>query len=315
MCHTLTQTNSATISMETRRNRAQPYAHSDQTADGLAYVYIIWDYDTAIGQINASFPYNYHEERLTEEIENVERILQLGAEFEVPMTFACVGFAAEPGCFPFHVPDQLRRIHSAGHEIASHSWRHEWFPYLQREQIVRSLRRSKLALETCLGVPGVVTGFVPPFSRPMSWYARGAFSLGDRVHGPWYPGASYGTLLPLVRECGYDWCRVSHRPLWRRMTRHGRTWPPLDGGWSRHGGLTCVPHHHTGFDESARALVQTAQQCGGDVVLVGHPSGLSRGGAENVEHLRGLLRVLADGQSRGVLAVRTIAAAVRPVVQ
>jgi peptidoglycan/xylan/chitin deacetylase (PgdA/CDA1 family) len=272
-------------------------------------VFIIWDYDTAVGQINSSYPYNFNEERLLEEIENVDKILELAKEFDVRMTFACVGFAAEPGHYPYHVPDQIRTIFSQGHEIASHSWRHEWFPYLQREQIKRSLVRSKSILEECLGSPGAVKGFVPPFSRPMSWYSRGAFSLGDRVFGPWYPGASYGSLLPMVQEAGYNWCRVAYYPIWQKLSTRNAKTKSVKSTWRESSRVVCVPQHYTGFDESARWLLRTAIG-GGAVVLIGHPSGLTRSGTENIAHLRNLLLDIAESQQAGTLETSTVSSCV-----
>ncbi len=274
-------------------------------------IFIVWDYDTALGQVNSSYPYNFNEEKLLEEIENVEKILALAKEFEVKMTFACVGFAAEPGHFPYHVPDQIRKIFSQGHEIASHSWRHEWFPYLQREQIRRSLTRSKTILEECLGVPGAVKGFVPPFSRPMSWYSRGAFSLGDRVFGPWYPGASRGTLLPLIREAGYEWTRVAHYPIWQKLLGERSETKSILSSWKKASGVLCVPEHYAGFDAPAHSLLQTTIDVSGAVVLVGHPSGLTRNSSENIEHVRATLRYIADCQRAGTLKASTVSSCIR----
>lgn len=263
---------------------------------------IIWDYDAAIGQVNATYPYNFNEERLFEEIEHVETILKFGQECEIRMTFACLGFAAEPGQFPYHVPDQIRKIHSLGHEIASHSWKHEWFPYLQREQILRSLARSKFSLETCIGQSGAVQGFVPPFSRPMSWYRKGAISLGDRVFGRWYPGADLGSLIKIVRQTGYAWCRVAYRPLWRRLFPE----KGLNDSWEKEQGVACVPHHYAGFDETALALVKRAIEEEKTVVISGHPSGLGRNGNESLECVRSFLHTIARDQEKGILKISTV---------
>jgi hypothetical protein len=269
-----------------------------------AGVLLIWDYDTALGQVNATYPYNFREQVLLDEIENVETILKLGAEFDVRMTFACVGFAAEAGHFPYHVPQQIAKIGSLGHEVASHSWRHEWLPYLEREQVNRTLVRSKSVLETCTGGP--VGGFVPPFSRPMTWYRHGSISLGDRVFGPWYPGGNITSICRLLRDAGYDWCRVAYQPFWRKLG--GARWMPelLSGSIERVAGIACIPHHCTGFDERAQHLVASAVEDGRTVVLVGHPSGLTRTGAESLSNLKNLLALIAGYQQRGVLRSLTV---------
>lgn len=274
-----------------------------------ATLLIVWDYDGAIGQVNSSYPYRFSEDRLFEEVENVETILELAAAHEFPMTFACVGFGAEPGVFPYHVPDQIRRISQAGHEVASHSWRHEWFPFLLREQITRSLERSKLALETCTGKPGSVAGFVPPFSRPMSWYGRMAFSLGDRAFGPLRPGANLGGLIKLAAASGYTWCRVSYRTAWQRLRRKsGRA---LTKSWTASDGVACVPQHYVGFDGSATLLLDQAVHSSVPLVVGGHPSGLTRQGPESLDHLRQFVARALIHREAGNLTVGTVSGFLR----
>lgn len=265
-------------------------------------VCIIWDYDSAIGQVNSSYPYNFHEESLLTEIQNVEKILDLARERELKMTFAVVGFAAEMGRFPYHVPDQIRAIADAGHEVASHSWRHEWFPFLEREQVRRSLKRSKEALERCIGKSGSVKGFVPPFSRPMSWYGRLAVSLGDRAFGPGFPGASLGSLLTLVEEAEYKWCRVVYQPLWGRIVRKA----PAPGSVFWRGEVACIPQHTCGFGEKALTLLNQSIERGRALVVTGHPLGLSLPHEENEDRLKRFLNHLADLQGRGRVSVCTV---------
>jgi hypothetical protein len=266
---------------------------------------MIWDFDSAIGQVNATYPYNFNEQRIVEESTNVDTLLAMAGDASVRMTFACVGFAAESGVFPYHVPEQIRRIRAAGHEIASHSWRHEWFPFLEKEQVRRSLDRSKAVLEQCLGEPGAVRGFVPPFSRPMTWYRKGALSLGDRGFGPMRAAADIGSLCEALRTSGYVWCRVAHRSLVQRLT--GRRTRPLIGARAdRCAGIACLPQHYTGFDAPALALMDEAIARGRSIVINAHPSGLSRNGAENFATLRPFLARIAEYQAQGRLAARTV---------
>jgi peptidoglycan/xylan/chitin deacetylase (PgdA/CDA1 family) len=271
-------------------------------------VLIVWDYDGAVGQVNASYPYNFDESKIYREIESVERILSLAAALEVRMTFACLGFAAEPGTFPYHVPEQIRRIREAGHEVASHSWRHEWFPLLERGQIERSLARSKLTLEACTGGTGEVVGFVPPFSRPMGWLARGAVSRGDRAFGPRYPGSDLGKLLRFVGAAGYRWCRITCEPAWRKLWRGSDALlRRLSAAWPTSGGVRCVPHHYSCFDAAAHRLLDAALARGATLVLNGHPSGLTRQGTESERHLESFLERLAREQRAGAVETATVA--------
>jgi len=153
---------------------------------------IIWDYDSALGQINSSFPYNFKYDPIYQEIENVEYILRKAAELEIKMTFACLGFAAEKGIPPFNIPDQIKKISDSGHEIASHSWKHEWFPYLTDKQIYKSLERSKYSLEECTDKKGSAVAFgkhsQPFFKRTFErrrlehYLQRAAFLIGITQH-------------------------------------------------------------------------------------------------------------------------------------
>ncbi|MEL7625976.1 MAG: polysaccharide deacetylase family protein [Anaerolineaceae bacterium] len=267
---------------------------------------IIWDYDGPIGQVNSSFPYNFDERKLLREIENVDTILDLAKKFSIPMTFACTGFSAEPGDYPYHIGDQLKKINSQGHEIASHSWRHEWFPFLTNEQIRLSLSRSKFALETCVGVQGAVKGFVIPFSRPMSWYARGALSLGDRAFGPWRKGASLGSLIKLIGEAGYKWTRVFYRPIWQELLSDRTQNRNYSKSWENYHVVTLIPSHYFGFDQIAKDYLLSAINHGGDLVISGHPAALSFGREESLENLVTFLELTASERDQGKLLVKTV---------
>lgn len=244
---------------------------------------LIWDFDTGIGQINATYPYNFRQEPILRELKNVEFILRVAAERDIRMTFACVGIAAETGPYPYHVPDLIRRIFAEGHEVASHSWKHEWFPFLEAEQIRRSLLRSKKILEECIGVPGRVSGFVPPFNRPMSWYRRLALSLGDRAWGPWYPGADIGKMIKFLRESGYRWARFSYKTLFDRFKNTINKSSLKMNNFERIDGLTIIPHHYCGFDHGAISLLEYAIQNNKDIVISGHPGALSWKGPEHID--------------------------------
>jgi peptidoglycan/xylan/chitin deacetylase (PgdA/CDA1 family) len=271
-------------------------------------LFIIWDYDGAIGRINSSYPYKFDENKLYREIENVEQILALGDDYQLKMTFACLGFGAEPGQYPYHIPKQIKKIHTLGHEIASHSWKHEWFPFLEKAQIQRSLKRSKFALETCIGEEGAVVGFILPFNRPMSWFARGAFSLGDRVFGPWYPGADLGTMLKYIHEAGYCWSRIAYRPIWNELFSRANKSQNLNQAWSSAHGVICVPSHVFGFDAGAQALLTKVSTQGGSLVVSGHPAALDFGREESLENLIQFIKLAANYQAQGRLQSWTVGA-------
>ena len=267
---------------------------------------IIWDYDGAIGRVNASYPYKFDEQKIYREIENVETILGLADKYGLKMTFACVGIGAEKGVFPYHIQDQIKKIHQLGHEIASHSWRHEWFPYLEKEQIKRSLSRSKYALELCIGELDAVRGFILPFSRPKSWYSRGAFSLGDRVFGPWYPGASLGSVLKFVSQAEYQWSRVSYRPIWEKYLGRSKSRPNLSAKWPIFHGLVCVPNHIFGFDAAARDLLTRLSGEGGSLVVSAHPAALDFGREESLDNFLQFLALAEDYLDKDLIQSKTV---------
>jgi peptidoglycan/xylan/chitin deacetylase (PgdA/CDA1 family) len=248
-------------------------------------LYIIWDFDSAMGQINSTYPYNYHEKLIYKEIENVEKILEYSSNNNVPMIFAITGFAAERGLYPFHIPDLIKEIHLSGHEIASHSWRHEWLPFLELEQIVRTLNRSKLILEECIGEKNSIKGFVPPFSRPMTWLKKGAFSIGDRAIGPNFKGNDIQKIIPLVIDSGYSWMRTSYRTLLEKIFQVDNP-RNLERRWHNENGLACVPNNYVGFDEKAINLIDLAIRIKRDIIISAHPSALSRSGSENIENFK-----------------------------
>lgn len=252
----------------------------------MGYLTIIWDFDSPIGQLNASFPYKYRFVPLKEETENITRILQEAENYQIKMTFAITGYFAEEGVKPFSNPDLIAEIHRAGHEIASHSWRHEWFPHLSPEQARLSLQRSKHALESIIGEE--VKGFVPPFSRPMSWYAKGALSAGDRSPRPLSATGNIGGLLPLLAETNYKWCRVAYRPIWQKVRKRlGYEYPMME--WERNQDVTCVPQHYMGFDDPACRVVIEAMERNTAAVICAHPLALSRPRKEHIDHFMNFL--------------------------
>src|SRR5437016_1733676 len=108
-------------------------------------VVLFWDYDTQWGTESDRFP-TQSSKLGHREFECTERLLELHARYDIPACFAVVGAAALPGERPYHDPAQIRRIHAAGHEVASHSFRHDWLPALTWGALIETLRRSKEAL-------------------------------------------------------------------------------------------------------------------------------------------------------------------------
>ena len=99
--------------MQLHCRRRRKKSHQTEKSELMsAKLMIVWDYDTALGQINSTMPYNFSYKQIYEEIENVDYILEEAARLNMKMTFACVGFVAEEGVFPFNNPEQIRKIYS-----------------------------------------------------------------------------------------------------------------------------------------------------------------------------------------------------------
>jgi len=209
-------------------------------AVGPKQVVVIWDFDGAIGQLNSSLPYNFNFRNLQREIDNVRAALDVMQKFSICSTFAVTGFTAETGLHPYTCPDLIHEIALLGHEVASHSWRHEWLPLFTRQQAKRSLARSRSTLKNVTG--GEIYGFVPPHNRPMTWWRKGAFSLGDRGVYPFFPLADMGAVIGLCLEAGYRWIRISYKPMWGHIA-------DLTGRVLRHGDMLVLENHYVGFDK------------------------------------------------------------------
>jgi hypothetical protein len=236
------------------------------------------------------------------DFENTERLLEMHARYETPACFAAVGAAALPGSRPYHDPHQIRRIHTAGHEVASHSFKHEWLPGLGPAALRETLRHSKLALEDCIGAP--VTSFVPPFNQPFDYPAALAASLAERREAG-RKRTSLPVLCRALAEEGYRFCRVAYRPwplrlaesvLRRRIERPSRL--------ESIGGVQCLRlNAAVGFDESALRMVRRCAETGGIAIAHAHPHSVMTGGPQDLRYLETFLQEVARLRKSGALEV------------
>jgi hypothetical protein len=242
-----------------------------------------WDYDTQWGADRSRLKGGAKDWGHLE-FTNTEELLELHAEYDVPACFAVVGSAALPGRRPYHDPEQVRRIHAAGHEVGSHSHRHEWLPQLRRPELLETLRRSKETLEQCIGAP-VVT-FVPPYNQPFDYAAGWSISLAERREA----GADrteLGRLCEALRETGYQFCRVAYRPLPVRLAeyvlRRRLDFPERLTGIA---GVVCVRlNTPCGFHDTPTRMLHRCADRGGLVVVYGHPHSLRAASSQDVSHL------------------------------
>ena len=87
----------------------------------------------------------------------VDHILEALARHAATGTFFVLGWIAK------HHPDVVKRIATAGHEVASHGWGHRRVTTISRDEFRESVRSSKSVLEDLVGAP--VLGYrAPSFS-------------------------------------------------------------------------------------------------------------------------------------------------------
>jgi peptidoglycan-N-acetylglucosamine deacetylase len=84
---------------------------------------------------------------------NTRRVLEILDRYGARATFFCVGHHVAA------LPDEVRRIAAAGHELGNHSWSHPYLPDLTPEQLREQIDRTGEAVAR-------VTGEAPTLFRP-----------------------------------------------------------------------------------------------------------------------------------------------------
>jgi polysaccharide deacetylase family protein (PEP-CTERM system associated) len=158
---------------------------------------------------------------------SVDRLLELLSASGSTGTFFTLGWIAER-----HV-GMMRRIAEAGHEIASHGWRHRKVTTLSPAEFRESLRRSKAVLEDVTGQE--VTGYrAPSFTivPSVDWAFDVLVEEGYAYDSSVYPGRSGHPLEP---RRAYDVERAAGtlREYPIATLRMGRTWPAGGGAYLR----------------------------------------------------------------------------------
>lgn len=174
-------------------------------------------------------------------VRNTERLLALFERKGVRATFFVLGWVAE------RFPGLVRRIHAAGHELASHSYDHGLVYDKQPEAFVADLRQARAAIAEACGA--WVTGYRAP---SYSITERSLWALDLLVA----EGYTFDSSIYPIRHDRYGiptWERHLHRiergfgGLWElpgSTVHHFGTNLPMGGGgyfrllpyaWTRHG--------------------------------------------------------------------------------
>jgi polysaccharide deacetylase family protein (PEP-CTERM system associated) len=162
---------------------------------------------------------------------NTERLLEILEQAGVHATFFVLGWVAE------RFPDLVRRIHAAGHELASHSYDHGLVYDKTPDSFRDDLRRARAAIEQAAGV--AVTGFRAP---SYSVTTRSLWALDVLAA----EGYTYDSSIYPIRHDRYgipDWDRHIHKldllggTLWElpgsTVRRAGMNLPVGGGGYFR----------------------------------------------------------------------------------
>ena len=255
-----------------------------------SFVTVFYDYDTQWGADRSRSPGGPKDWGHLDFV-NTEGLLELHAQYEVPACFAVVGAAAESGERPYHDPEQIRRIHAAGHEIASHSFHHDWLPGLNQQQLTETLRKSKDVLEQCIGAE--VRSFVPPFNQPFDYLAGGSISLAERrAAGP--DRTDLQRLCETLNQVGYQFCRVAYRGMLRKLAKRvlGKKFL-RPAKLHTIGGIHCLRLNAFGFDRPSLELLDRCIRHGGVLVAYGHPHACSEPGSpQRFEALENFLQIV-----------------------
>lgn len=157
----------------------------------------------------------------------VDRLLELLAEHGASGTFFTLGWIAQ------RHPAMVRRMVDAGHELASHGWRHRLVTALTPDEFRESVRRSKGVLEDVAGTR--VRGYrAPSFSivGDRDWAFDVLLEEGYVYDSSVYPGrrahpAGPRVAYALEREAG----TLMEYPI--ATLRAGRTLPAGGGAYLR----------------------------------------------------------------------------------
>ena len=225
----------------------------------------------------------------------------------VRSTFGIVGRAALPGEPPDQCQEQIRAIHQAGHEIASHSMTHRFIPPMRDGELLEELASSKCALEACIGAR--IQGFIPPFNRPCHFPEGGAFSISELLgldrRGRGHQ--SVGSMLRNLDTAGFEWSRVSFQS---KLTQIGlrlgfvAEHPPMQP--FVYNNIVAIPLHQTGFGSGSRNLIRRWLKTDCSVTLYGHPNQALSANGQNAKELDGLLTEFRVERDAGALEFNTM---------
>lgn len=160
---------------------------------------------------------------------NVDRILQVFADSGVSGTFFTLGCVCE------QMPEVIRRIADAGHEIASHGWGHDRVWTKTPDEFREDVRRTRQILEDTSG-KAVIGYRAPSFSIGQNnlWALDILLETGHRYSSSIFPISHDHYGLPSAPR--FPW-RMRPEGILEvpptTVSGFGRNWPCAGGGYFR----------------------------------------------------------------------------------
>lgn len=262
--------------------------------DKIGKLLIYWDYELQTGAdqaISTKGKWNGNDD-----YEQTELLLSLLKEYGLQTTFAVVGFCAEKGDLPYHAPNQIKRIFEQGHEIASHSYKHEYIPWLTLTELRRTLVKSKQILEELTGQK--VFSFTAPHNQPVNFHGL-ALEFKKRIG---LSKVSLGRLYDLLSQAGYRTHRDNYwTPVNNKLFGRFRSFPMGFKGNLRLFRLNCSD----GFGRQTRQVVNHAVKTRQIAVICGHPWALKFKGDQSMSCLIGFLEWVKKLEQNKKLIITT----------
>ena len=161
----------------------------------------------------------------------MERVLRALEQADARATFFFLGWVAE------RRPDWVRRVHEAGHEVASHGYDHRFLGDVGREGFEEHLALTEQAIEAA-GVPRPL-GFRASTFTPTrdTWWAveelaRRGYAYDSSVHPVRHPTYGIPDFEPGISQLESPAGSVVEFPV-STLPVFGRNWPIGGGGYFR----------------------------------------------------------------------------------
>lgn len=260
-----------------------------------ANLLLYWDYELQKGSDQRFLRNNKWDGYL--EHEQTEKILDLLKNLKIKSTFAMLGYAAEKGDLPYHSQKQVKKISRFGHEIASHSYLHEYLSDITYNKLLHTLQKSKKILERV--TKKKIISFVPPYNMPLEYFGM---PLALKPGKSSISKLNLSTLFKALSKVGYRTCRINKfTPIRNKVFKKFTSYQPKIKKGIMQFSLNC----NAGFTSEARQVVQHAIKNKSVAVVYGHPHSTNMRNKQNLVHLEKFLHYIKNLEDNSLITVTT----------